>query len=94
MKLSCYVYYRVAASHGAEAGQAAQTIVNTLSEQLDITARLLTKVDEPLLWMEVYEDIKDKDAFIDAMEARVKEAGIVRCLAADGRRHIELFQCA
>lgn len=94
MKLSCYVYYRVCADQVDNAHQAAHTLVSMLGERLQIGARLLTKVDEPLLWMEVYEDIGDRDAFLAAMNACSRDTGITRYLAANGPRHVELFQCA
>jgi hypothetical protein len=59
-----------------------------------VNARLMTKVTEPLLWMEVYEDIGEQDSFLRAMGQCVQASGLGQWLADSGKRHTEIFQCA
>lgn len=74
------------------------TAVRATIEQIrlrtGISGRLMTKVDEPLLWMEVYEDIADETAFLDAMHHSAEHHAISRFLGGNHRRHIEIFQTA
>ena len=94
MKVFCYVYYRVGAGHEAQAGAAARQIGNYLMQLMGTRFRLQTKLGEPLLWMEVYEDVPDTQAFLNAMGEYVARTNMTRWLDKDNQRHVELFQCA
>jgi len=94
LKLSCYVYYRVSPGHVAQASAAARETILAMQTATGVDARLMTKVAEPLLWMEVYEDIGDQDAFLSAMRQCVQNSGLGDWLADGGKRHTEVFQCA
>ncbi len=59
-----------------------------------VNTRLMTKLAEPLLWMEVYEDVGEQDAFLNAMCQCLQDSGLQRWLADGGKRHTEFFQCA
>ena len=54
----------------------------------------MTKHDEPNLWMEVYEQVSDSDAFERALEAAVDELRLGELLVVGSRRHMECFECA
>ncbi|MGD2139983.1 MAG: DUF4936 family protein [Burkholderiales bacterium] len=92
--MSCYIYYRVAAGHVAEASKAARATLDAVRECTGVDGQLMTKVDEPLLWMEVYAHIVDQAAFLDAMRSCTACSQIGRWLGGDGARHTELFQSA
>ena len=92
MSVSCYVYYRVAPDRRTEASSAVRATIEEIRQRTGIAGRLMTKVDEPLLWMEVYEDVPDKAAFLDAMRLCVEHNAISRFLDGDNRRHTEVFQ--
>lgn len=94
MTVSCYIYYRVATDRVPEASTAARDIIEWISQRTGIDGQLMTKVGEPLLWMEVYEEIADEAAFLEAMQACVELSDIGRWLDGDGRRHSEIFQAA
>ena len=94
MTLSCYIYYRVAAGHVAEASKAARATLDAVRECTGIDGQLMAKVDEPLLWMEVYAHIADQAAFLDAMRDCTARSQIDRWLDGDGKRHTELFRSA
>ncbi len=54
----------------------------------------MTKHGEPNLWMEVYEQVPDSNAFERALEAGVDELRLDELLVAGTRRHMECFECA
>ena len=54
----------------------------------------MTKRGEPMLWMEIYEDISDAGSFERALQAAVHELRIDELLAAGTERHLECFECA
>ena len=94
MSVACYVYYRVAPDRVPEAARAARDTIERMRRCTGISGRLMTRVGEPLLWMEVYEDIPDQTAFLDAMRDCVERSAISCCLDGDSRRHTEIFQPA
>jgi hypothetical protein len=94
LKLFCYVYYRVLPDRVTQASVAARNTIDALRAMTGVDVRLMTKVAEPLLWMEAYEDIGDQEAFLSAMRQCVEQSGLVHCLADGGKRHTEVFRCA
>lgn len=94
MKVSCFVYYRVSPDHVREASLAANNVVDRVRTLTGVSARLMTKVGEPLLWMEVYEDIGEQSVFLSAMHECVEEFDLERWIEGGGQRHTEVFQCA
>ena len=92
MTFSCFVYYRVSADHVPEASQAARTTITRMRSLTGVNARLMTKVDEPLLWMEIYEAVDDQAEFLSAMHECVEQSDLARWLEDDGQRHTEIFQ--
>lgn len=94
MTVSCYVYYRVAPDHIAEASHAARQTVEQMRSLTGVDGQLMTKVNEPLLWMEVYEDIGDEAAFLSAMRECIAQTNIARWLQGEGQRHTEMFRTA
>lgn len=94
MNLACYVYYRVLPDHEQQASMAARKTMHDVRTLTGANARLMRKVAEPLLWMEVYENVGDQDTFLSAMGRCVRASGLENWLADGGKRHIEVFQCA
>ena len=94
MIYSCYVYYRVAASCADDAAAAARCIAESLQESTGVSARLMKKVGESLLWMEVYDGIRETELFLSSMQVSLEQTGLNNYLQAGSERHIEMFQCA
>ncbi|UCH47425.1 MAG: DUF4936 family protein [Betaproteobacteria bacterium] len=94
MTVSCFVYYRVAPDHVAEASRAARRTLEQMRIQTGIDGQLMTKVNEPLLWMEVYDDIEDETTFLSAMRECVAQTNLARWLEGERQRHTEIFQTA
>jgi hypothetical protein len=92
--VSYYVYYRVSAAHVAAARQAVATMLKLLEQRTTVSGRLLRRQDEPLLWMEVYENVRDAVAF-DAVLAELLDAsGLAALLEPGATRKTERFVAA
>lgn len=59
---------------------------STLLLQLGVKARLLKNVDDPLLWMEVYENIVGMTAFENLLEQQLSENNIYELLPREDRK--------
>lgn len=94
MSLSCYVYYRVRAERMIEAEAMARAVIRGIESRWPVSAHLAKRVDEPLLWMEVYQRIPvDQGEFVGALNALVADTGLLATMADGERRHVEIFEC-
>jgi hypothetical protein len=89
--IHCYVYYRIAAPHAAAARGVIEAVLRALEDRLGILGRLLQGVDEPLLWMEVYEDVRDLERFEAALEDLLAARRFAAFLAPGSERRVERF---
>jgi len=89
--VSYYVYYRVAAAHAGDARPAIASMLASLERRTGVAGRLLRREDEPLLWMEVYENVRDTAEFDAALAALIETQGFGAWLAPGSHRHIERF---
>lgn len=62
----------------------------TLMMELGVQGRLLKSVDDPLLWMEVYENIVGVTAFEKLLGRELSDSGIDELLPRD-KRKLERF---
>jgi hypothetical protein len=90
LPLSYYIYYRVA--QPAQARTRVRDIQAALKEQTGIDGRLLAKRDDPAMWMEIYEGVKNADAFERCLAAAVLGSDFAAVLAMGGARHLECFE--
>jgi hypothetical protein len=89
--LSYYVYYHVAPRSATAARDAIVQLLGRMSDDTGIKGKLLTKRQEPHLWMEVYEGVHDAGAFERALDANAAALRLGQYLA-HGRRHVECFE--
>jgi uncharacterized protein DUF4936 len=89
--VSYYIYYRVSARHAHAAGQAVAAMLTLLEQRTSISGRLLRRLDEPLLWMEVYESVRDTAAFDAALAELLDASGLPALLEPGGTRKTERF---
>jgi len=87
----CYIYYRIAAPHAAAARAAILDALHILAERTGIVGRLFEGEDEPLLWMEVYEDIVDRERFETMLDGLLRGLRFTAFLAPGSERRIERF---
>jgi len=86
-----YIYYRVDPELLLEADAAVKQIQYELEAHFSVAGRLLKKRDEPLLWMEIYENVPSSTEFEAALQVAENKAGITRFVRGDGQRHLECF---
>lgn len=87
-----YVYYRLDPHHADDAETPIRALMARLVCRCAVSARLLKKRDEPLLWMETYEGVVDPDTFTRELARAADEYDVSVFIAGD--RHVECFQCA
>ena len=90
MSLCYYIYYRVASP--TRARKLVQHIQSALEMETGIDGRLLTKRDDPSMWMEIYEGVGDGGKFEQALGAILRAADFTSALAAGSERHMECFE--
>ena len=86
-----YVYYRLEPRHAGEAETPIRALMARITCRAGVTAQLLKKCDEPLLWMESYAGIADKEAFLLELSSLADEYDV--SVFIDGERHLECFHC-
>lgn len=90
MRLCYYIYYRVA--QPAQAQTLVRDIQAALKDKTGISGRVLRKRDDPATWMEIYEGVKDADAFERHLTAVIHAANFAAILEDGSRRHLERFE--
>jgi len=92
MAYSYYVYYRVDRERAAECEQAVLELLNAMKQATGVRGRLLKKRAEPLLWMEVYENVRDDAKFESQLAEAVTRLRLNDCLQGDSSRRVECFE--
>jgi len=87
----CYCYYRIAPEHAAAAREAVTLAFRILEERLGMVGRLLQSEREPLLWMEVYENVRDPERLEATLADLLAEYRFSACLAPGSERRMERF---
>lgn len=90
LSFAYYVYYRV--SQPARARLCVQQIQTAVKERTGIDGRVLAKRDDPATWMEIYEGVKEADAFERCLAASAHGSDFASVLAAGSERHVECFE--
>lgn len=86
-----YVYYRVLPTHVAAAKAALARILAQLEERTGVAGRLLQRQDEPLMWMEIYEGVRDGRGFERVLSELLATADFTALLAPGSARTTERF---
>lgn len=91
MTWSYYIYYRVDAAQTEACTDAVRKLLAMVQQHTGIRGRVLTKRNEPLLWMEIYEEVTDEAKFEWELAEAVAASGINNLLQAGSARHVECF---
>lgn len=87
---AAYVYYRIDPAHTREAAQCIDALLGAMAPYCARPPRRMHRCGEASTWMEIYEDIADRDAFLAALAREVE----IRCPDHHflGERHLECFE--
>lgn len=89
-----YIYYRVAAAHAPAARRAIGSVLSSVEQRIGVAGRLLRGQSEPLLWMEVYEAVRDAPRFETALSELLDACGFASFLVPGSERRTERFVAA
>ena len=89
--IHCYVYYRIAAEHAAAARAAVEGALRAVEARIGIVGRLLEGADDPMLWMEVYENVPDVERLEALLDTELGLRRFAACLAPGSKRATERF---
>ena len=92
MAYSYYIYYRVAPEKAESCEVRVLELISALKERTGVAGRLLKKRSEPLLWMEVYENVRDDAKFELELEHAATEQKVAECLQEGSGRRLECFE--
>ena len=89
--LHYYIYYQV----DSKDTDTLKTLVNSMQARINcqtgVKGRFLTKRDDPLLWMEIYEEVKNLEQFEWVLMKEVEKFEIEMFLADGSQRKLECF---
>lgn len=86
-----YIYYRIGAAHALAAHRAIAGVLSLVEQRTGVAGRLLRRQDEPLLWMEVYESVRDPTGFEAALSQSLDACDFASFLAPGSERRTERF---
>jgi hypothetical protein len=92
MAYSYFVYYRVAADRAQACEARVLDLFSALKQSTNVSGRLLRKRQEPLLWMEVYENVRDDAKFELELEQATARLKLGECLQEGQTRRLECFE--
>ena len=84
--MNYYVYYKVEPELLALLRSAVEELFEKIEKQTGVRGRWMHRRDDPLTYMEVYEDVKDEEAFEALLEREGAKLGVPR--------KVERFVCA
>ena len=86
-----YIYYRIAASHAADARIALEGVLEALQQRFAVRGRLLCAQNDAALWMEVYENVGDPVPFEAALNDLLEATRFASWVAPGSARRTERF---
>lgn len=92
MPLSYYIYFRVESRHAETLWPRIHEMQAALLDKTGVHGKLLKKRHEPLMWMEVYENVNAAARFEQALGTAVEQYRINDFLPAGSARNTECFE--
>ena len=83
---SYYVYYRVEPGRIASLQEEVRLLLRSVEAATGVRGRWMRRRDKPTTYMEIYEDVRDEQAFEALLEREAARLGL--------ERHVERFVCA
>lgn len=92
MAYSYYIYYRVNDGEAQACEARVLQLISAVKQSTGVAGRLLKKRSEPLLWMEVYDNVRDDAKFELELEQAASKLKISDCLEEGATRRAECFE--
>lgn len=92
MNVSYYVYYRLHSADHAAFTAALTAMQSALHAATGVAGRHLRRVDDPLTWMEIYENVADPRTFEVELGLHALRHGLNEFLSPGTVRHLERFR--
>ena len=92
MAYSYYIYYRVASNHAEACEAKVLELFSAIKQSTNVAGRLLKKRSEPLLWMEIYENVRDDAKFELELAQTATQLKLAECLEEGSTRRTECFE--
>jgi hypothetical protein len=92
MAYSYFIYYRVSAERAGACEARVLDLFSAVKQATNVSGRLLRKRREPLLWMEVYDNVRDDAKFELELEQAAAQLKVAECLQEGGARKTECFE--
>ena len=89
--VNCYVYYRVDPVRAADARRTIAEVLAKIEQRAGVTGRLLQRQGEPMLWMEVYENVREPERFEVMLGDLLDTHRFAQFLAPGSARRTERF---
>lgn len=86
MSTSYFIHYPIKGEHASTIEARLRGVHSTLLTQLGVQARLVKNIDDPLLWMEIYDNIVGMSAFENLLEQQLNDNGIFDLLSREQRK--------
>lgn len=88
---SYYIYYPVRIGMETDLSRTLCNLQSEIAERTGVAGRVLRKADDPWTWMEIYENVRDVEAFDAALKQALERHGLDRFVEEGGHRHTERF---
>jgi Domain of unknown function (DUF4936) len=92
MAYSYYIYYKVGSDSAASCESRVLELFSAIKQATNVAGRLLKKRSDPLLWMEVYENVRDDAKFELELEQVAAQLKVAECLQEGSARRAECFE--
>jgi len=89
-----YVYYRIDAARLDPLRSSVQELFTAIERETGVRGKWLRRRDEPDTYMEVYEGVKNDQAFEALLERECERLRLARLLAGGAARRTEIFIAA
>lgn len=80
--MNYYVYYRLSPDGIAEAREEVKRLFGLVEKACGVRGRWMRRRDDPSTYMEVYEGVKDEEAFEAVLEREGAKLGVTRIVEA------------
>lgn len=92
MAYSYYIYYRVAPEQKEACELRVLELFSAVKQGTSVAGRLLKKRSEPLMWMEVYDNVRDDAKFELELAQATTQLKLADCLPEGTARRMECFE--